>query len=108
MEFPGVKKGIHSQDSERGRRDIMSFLERLKTEASAEWRAYTEHPFTEGLADGSLPEAAVRHPLVQDYLSLIDPPRAYALAVYKSPTLGDMREAASGISAILDVEMSLH
>jgi thiaminase len=30
----------------------MSLFERLKTEASAEWRAYTEHPFTAGLADG--------------------------------------------------------
>src|SRR5438477_69418 len=39
----------------------MSFFERLKTEASAEWRAYTEHPFTNGLADGSLAEAAFRH-----------------------------------------------
>ena len=49
----------------------MSFFERLKTAASAEWRAYTEHPFTNGLADGSLAEAAFRHYLVQDYLSLI-------------------------------------
>ena len=36
----------------------MSFFERLKTEASAEWRAYTEHPFTIGMADGTLTEAA--------------------------------------------------
>ena len=36
----------------------MSFFERLKTEASAEWRAYTEHPFIVGLADGTLPETA--------------------------------------------------
>src|SRR5438046_2838300 len=86
----------------------MSFFERLKTAASAEWRAYTEHPFTEGLADGSLTEAAFRHYLVQDYLFLIEFARAYALAVYKSPTLTDMREAASGLSAILDVEMGLH
>ena len=71
-------------------------------------RAYTEHPFTEGLADGSLTEAAFRHYLVQDYLFLIEFARAYALSVYKSPTLADMREAASGLSAILDVEMNLH
>ena len=64
----------------------MGFFERLKTAASAEWRAYTEHPFTEGLADGSLPEAAFRHYLVQDYLFLIEFARAYALAVYKSPS----------------------
>jgi thiaminase/transcriptional activator TenA len=86
----------------------MRFFERLKTAASAEWRAYTEHPFTNGLADGSLTEAAFRHYLVQDYLFVIEFARAYALAVYKSPGLADMREAAAGLSAILDVEMNLH
>ncbi len=86
----------------------MSFFERLKTAASAEWRAYTEHPFTNGLADGSLAEAAFRHYLVQDYLFLIEFARAYALSVYKSPKLADMREAAAGLSAILDIEMNLH
>src|SRR5437899_8819718 len=86
----------------------MSFFERLKTEAFAEWRAYTEHSFTAGLADGTLPEAAFRHYLVQDYLFLIEFARAYALAVYKAPQLADMREAAAGLSAILDVEMNLH
>lgn len=86
----------------------MSFFERLKTAASAEWRAYAEHPFTNAMADGSLREAAFRHYLVQDYLFLIEFARAYALAVYKSPKLDDMREAAAGLSAILDVEMNLH
>jgi thiaminase/transcriptional activator TenA len=86
----------------------MDFFERLKTAASAEWRAYTEHPFTAGLADGTLPETAFRHYLVQDYLFLIEFARAYALAIYKSPRLADMRESASGMSAILDVEMNLH
>ena len=86
----------------------MSFFERLKTAASAEWQAYTGHPFTNALADGSLAEPAFRHYLVQDYLFLIEFARAYALAIYKSPKLADMREAAAGLSAILDVEMNLH
>src|SRR5712691_11457395 len=86
----------------------MSFFERLKTAASAEWRAYSEHRFTDGMADGTLAEAAFRHYLVQDYLFLIEFARAYALAVYKSPQLADMREGAAGLSAILDVEMNLH
>ncbi len=60
------------------------------------------------MADGSLPQAAFRHYLVQDYLFLIEFARAYALAVYKSPSLRDMREEAAGLSAILDVEMDLH
>lgn len=86
----------------------MSFFERLKTAASVEWRSYTEHPFTDALADGSLAEPAFRHYLAQDYLFLIEFARAYALAIYKSPTLDDMRDAAAGLSAILDVEMDLH
>ena len=86
----------------------MHFFERLKAAASAEWRVYTEHPFTNGMADGLLVEAAFRHYLVQDYLFLIEFARAYALAVYKASKLADMREAAAGLSAILDVEMNLH
>jgi thiaminase/transcriptional activator TenA len=86
----------------------MDFFERLKAAASDEWRAYARHPFTAAMADGSLPEAAFRHYLVQDYLFLIEFARAYALAVYKSMRLVDMRESAAGLSAILDVEMNLH
>ena len=86
----------------------MSFFARLKTSAAAEWRSYTEHPFTTAMADGSLPEPAFRHYLAQDYLFLIEFARAYALAIYKSPNLADMRDAAAGLSAILDVEMDLH
>jgi thiaminase (transcriptional activator TenA) len=86
----------------------MSFFEHLKTTAATEWRAYTQHPFTDALADGSLPQAAFRHYLTQDYLFLIGFARAYALAVYKAEALADMRAAAAGLSAILDVEMDLH
>ncbi|TGN74160.1 hypothetical protein EOW77_0034200 [Bradyrhizobium yuanmingense] len=39
---------------------------------------------------------------------LIEFARAYALLVYKSPKLADMREAAVGLLAILHVEMNLH
>ena len=92
----------------RVREPHMSFFDQLKQKGADEWRLYTEHPFTEGLADGTLPESAFRDYLVQDYLFLIEFARAYALAVYKAPNLADMREAAAGMSAILDVEMDLH
>src|SRR5215468_12131374 len=85
-----------------------SLFERLKAAAAPEWRGYVEHPFTAGLSDGSLPQPAFRHYLVQDYLFLIEFARAYALAVYKAPQLSYMREAAAALYAILDVEMNLH
>ena len=86
----------------------MDVFDRLKAGAAREWRAYTEHPFTDALADGSLPPGAFRAYLAQDYLFLIEFARAYALAIYKAPTLADMRESANALAAILDVEMDLH
>jgi thiaminase/transcriptional activator TenA len=86
----------------------MPFFDRLKASSTDEWRAYTQHPFTDAMADGSLPKVGFQHYLVQDYLFLIEFARAYGLAVYKAPSLADMRDAAAGISAILDVEMDLH
>lgn len=81
---------------------------RLAAAAADDWRAYTTHPFVEGMADGSLPQAAFRHYLVQDYLFLIQFARAYALAAYKSRTVEEMRAGQKGLTAILDGEMALH
>lgn len=86
----------------------MDFFDRLKAAGAKDWSSYAEHPFTNGMGDGTLAQAAFRHYLVQDYLFLIEFARAYALAVYKAPTLADMREGAAGLAAILDVEMGLH
>lgn len=85
-----------------------SYLDRLIRSAPEAWSAYTEHAFVAGMADGTLPEAAFRHYLGQDYLFLIHFARAYGLAVYKSDRQEDMRAASAVISGILDVEMELH
>lgn len=85
-----------------------SLMGRLCVACAVEWTDYITHPFVRGLADGTLPQAAFRHYLAQDYLFLIHFARAHGLAVYKSETLEDMRAAAGAISGILDVEMGLH
>jgi thiaminase/transcriptional activator TenA len=83
-------------------------FDQLKANCAQDWKSYIEHDFVRQLGAGTLPEAAFRQYLIQDYLFLIQFARAYALAVYKSETLPDMRQAAASISAILDIEMGLH
>jgi thiaminase/transcriptional activator TenA len=85
----------------------MDIFERLKAAAAADWQSYVDHAFVRQLGAGTLPEAAFRTYLVQDYLFLIQFARAYALATYKSRTLADMRVAQAGLAAILD-ETELH
>ena len=80
----------------------------LRAACRDDWRGYVEHDFVRKLGAGTLPEAAFRRYLGQDYLFLIHFARAYGLAVYKSETLDDMREAAAGLASILDVEVGLH
>jgi thiaminase/transcriptional activator TenA len=92
-------------ESNTGALDLFSHL---RDACADEWRAYTEHPFVRGLADGTLPEACFRHYLGQDYLFLFHFARAYGLAAYKADNLGDIRQAGAGLSAIIDVEMALH
>ncbi|WP_279480864.1 thiaminase II [Aureimonas sp. SK2] len=86
----------------------MDLFHRLRHAATTEWSAYVDHPFVRAMGAGTLPEAAFRRYLEQDYLFLIQFARANALAVYKSQTLRDMRAAQGALGAILDVEMDLH
>src|SRR5690606_34488181 len=85
----------------------MDIFDRLKIAAAADWDSYVDHAFVRQLGAGTLPQAAFRTYLTQDYLFLIQFARAYALATYKSRSLADMRAAQEGLSAILD-EMDLH
>lgn len=85
-----------------------STVGQLRAACSQDWQAYTEHAFVQQVAAGTLPEASFRHFLIQDYLFLKQYTRANALAVYKSKTLADMREAAGAVDALLNTEMGLH
>ena len=85
-----------------------ALFNRLRAGAGAHWDAYVGHDFVRQLGSGSLPDAAFRHYLIQDYLFLIHFSRAWALAAYKGETLADIRSAAEVLGAISDTEMRLH
>ena len=88
--------------------DDLALFPQLRMAGADAWSRYVDHAFVTRIADGSLPEAAFRHYLGQDYLFLIHFARAYALAAYKADTLSEIRDAAAGMSAIVDTEMALH
>ncbi len=72
------------------------------------WNDYIDHKFVQKMADGTLSRACFQHYLQQDYLFLIQCVRAWALAVYKSDNLEQMRAGQAGINAMLDGEIHLH
>jgi thiaminase (transcriptional activator TenA) len=86
----------------------MGLFDRLRNDAGPDWRDYVEHEFVKGLGGGTLPPAAFRYYLEQDYLFLIHFARAYALAIVKADTLEEIRAAKETLRLILDVEMGLH
>jgi thiaminase/transcriptional activator TenA len=85
----------------------MDIFDRLKSAAADDWSSYVDHDFVRQLGAATLPEAAFRTYLVQDYLFLIQFARAYALATYKSRSLADIKVAQGGLASILG-EMELH
>lgn len=71
------------------------------------WHEYTYHDFVRQMGDGSLPEAAFKHYMIQDYLYLIHFARANALAGYKTKMLDDIAGAAAIVTHIRH-EINLH
>ena len=86
----------------------MSVFARLKRSCRDDWTAYIQHPFVRQLGEATLARESVEHYLKQDYLFLVHFARAYGLAVFKSETLPDMRQAKDALAAILDTEIGLH
>lgn len=73
-----------------------------------QWQAYTQHEFVKQLAAGTLAKKAYLDYLQQDYLFLKHYARAYALLVYKSTSLTEMRQPLPSLDALINCEMSHH
>lgn len=73
-----------------------------------DWDAYIQHSFVQQLAKGTLAHACYLHYLKQDFLFLKQYARAYALAIYKSNTLADMRNALPNVNELLNSEINHH
>jgi thiaminase/transcriptional activator TenA len=86
----------------------MCFTEQLRQQAAAVRAQVLQHPFVTGIGDGTLPLAAFRYYMCQDYVFLIDYCRVLALAVAKADDLETMGRFAALLHTTLHTEMALH
>lgn len=84
------------------------FSDRLFTAAAPVWRACLQHPFVQGIADGTLAQDKFRHYLKQDYVYLVEYCKVFALGAAKSPDLDTMGLFSSLLHGTLHLEMDLH
>ena len=86
----------------------MRFTEQLRQQAAGVRAQVLQHPFVTGIGDGTLPLAAFRYYMCQDYVFLIEYCRVLALAVAKADDLETMGRFAALLHATLHTEMALH
>jgi thiaminase/transcriptional activator TenA len=67
-----------------------------------------EHPFVQGIGDGTLPIERLRYWVRQDYLFLVDYCRLFALAAARAPDLQILTSFADLLHATAHTEMDLH
>ena len=86
----------------------MRLTEQLRQQAATIREQVFQHPFVTGIGDGTLPLAAFRYYMCQDYVFLVDYCRVLALAVAKANDLAVMGRFAALLHATLNTEMALH
>ncbi len=86
----------------------MALTDRLHAAAKPIWDAQIEHPFVQGIGDGSLETDKFRNWVLQDYLYLKEFARIFAWAVAKADNLVSMGWYANVLHLTLNTEMSLH
>lgn len=86
----------------------MKFTDHLYEAAKPIWEKGYEHPFVQGIGDGSLTLDRFQFFMCQDYVYLIEYARLYALGSLKAPDLQTMSTFAKLLDATLNMEMELH
>ncbi|MES9741956.1 thiaminase II [Priestia megaterium] len=86
----------------------MKFSERLYEKLQPIWRQNHNHPFVQGMGDGTLEKEKFRFYMIQDYLYLIDYAKLFAVGAMKATDVQTMGKFAALLDSTLNEEMSLH
>ncbi|WP_067836263.1 thiaminase II [Amphibacillus sediminis] len=86
----------------------MKFSKLIRTEADPIWQASFEHPFVQGVGDGTLPLDRFRYYVMQDSYYLTHFARVQALGGAKADTLEITNRMAIHAQGTYEAEMALH
>ncbi len=86
----------------------MKFTDNLRQKTDGIWQKIFNHPFVQGIGDGTLAPEKYRYYMCQDYVYLIDYAKLFALACIKSPDLETMQKFAELLNETLTEEMESH
>ncbi|MFP7734832.1 thiaminase II [Priestia aryabhattai] len=86
----------------------MKFSERLYGKLQPIWRQNHNHPFVQGMGDGTLEKEKFRFYMIQDYLYLIDYAKLFAIGAMKATDVQTMGKFAALLDSTLNEEMGLH
>ena len=86
----------------------MKLTEELFESTKEIWAGYHEHPFVQGIGDGSLPIEKFRFYMIQDYLYLYEYAKVFALGVVKAKEPSMIRRFSYFVEDTLGGELDIH
>ncbi len=86
----------------------MDFCEQAYERVESIWKQQLEHPFVQGIGDGTLELDRFKRWVRQDYRYLKEFSRVFAWGAAKARRLEDMQFFAGALDLTLNVEMGLH
>lgn len=86
----------------------MAFTDELREAVDDNWNEQLNHPFVQGISEGTLEIETFTNWIRQDYLYLKDFARVFAWATAKAPSLDQMSWYTAVQDMTLNTEMELH
>lgn len=86
----------------------MTFIQEVTQECLDIWDGYNNHPFIQDIANNNMDEAIFHHYLVEDTIYLKEYARAFALGLYKSKTMEEMRLFYDLLAMVENSENAAH
>ncbi|MFD1064673.1 thiaminase II [Oceanobacillus locisalsi] len=86
----------------------MTFTERIRQSADSIWEKSHQHPFVQGIGNGTLDIEAFKFYMCQDYKYLIEYSKVIAMGTVLAKDLDTMSGFAKSLDETLNFEMDLH